>query len=99
MNKAISYNNPHFCQMKYGSKGITLDNKPWSNCTINRHNNGINDKVYINHYVFQSYEDFVRRKIKRARDDNYQMRKPVPENKLHKLFNDCDNTFLKDNYT
>lgn len=98
VNNAIKYNHPHMCVMALNSKGITMDMQPWNNSFMNGNSKGIEDKVYISHYSMQSYEDYLRRKICRARDDNRKTRTLIEENEFHTYYNDTDNTFLKDNY-
>lgn len=99
VNKAVKYTNPHFCQMRNGYKGITLHGEKWVPCPFNKNNLGIKEKVYINHYIYQSYEEYKRRKLGRKRDDNGKMRPMIEEKELHNKFNNVNNTFLKDNYT
>ena len=99
VNKAKKYKHPHMCKMYPDSKGITIENERWANTFYNELSKGINDKVYINHYSQQSYQDFIRRKINRVRDDNRKQREMIEESEFHKKYNDIDNTYLKDNFT
>jgi len=99
INKAVKYTNPHFCQMEKGSNGMTLHGEKWTPCPFNKNNLGIKERVYINHYIYQSYEEYKRRKLGRKRDDTGKMRPVLTEKELHSRFNEVNNTFLKDNYT
>ena len=52
--------------------------------------------AFVAHYVFQSEERYIQRKLQLPRDDNYQFRGAEPN--LHEKHNNVLNTFVKDKY-
>lgn len=55
--------------------------------------------AYIAHYIVQSYDSYVCRKLSRQRDDVPDAKWPViPKNTFHDQFNDVVNTDLSDKY-
>jgi hypothetical protein len=85
VSKAKSYPHPHFCTMTPDTRAVTLHNTPWKISPFNKGRYGIDEKVTITHYTFQSYEEYVRRKVKRRRDDMHTFRQPMTEEQLHKM--------------
>jgi hypothetical protein len=63
-------------------------------------------KIFIAHYVVQSEETYIRRKVNRPDDHDGTFRKqdivvlrPIPGNNIHDLFNDKVNTLVKNKYS
>ena len=53
---------------------------------------------FIAHYVFQSYETYLERKISVPRDDSGLFRDIIPEIDFHLQYNDFDNFSVRDKY-
>ena len=54
--------------------------------------------AFIAHYVFQSYNTYIERKIKLPRDDNGQFRDIIDKTTFHGLDNDINNNYVCDKY-
>jgi hypothetical protein len=54
--------------------------------------------AYIAHYINQSYDNYVKRRLKRKRDDSSVLTKKYSENELHTIDNDIINTEVRDKY-
>lgn len=54
--------------------------------------------AYVAHYLFQSYETYLKRKISTPRDDNGLYRDVIPENDFHAQYNGSINTSIKEKY-
>jgi hypothetical protein len=54
--------------------------------------------AYIAHYINQSYDNYVKRRLKRKRDDSSVLTKKYTENELHNIDNDIINTEVRDKY-
>jgi hypothetical protein len=50
---------------------------------------------YVAHYLFQSYETYLSRKINVPRDDNGLFRDVIPEDDFHKQYNNFTNETIK----
>ena len=67
----------------------------------------MNAKVFIAHYVVQSEETYINRKVKLPTDDEGQFRPrdsimsvPITEtNNIHTIFNNKINTIVRDKYS
>jgi hypothetical protein len=101
-NQIINANNPHFYLMKNPNKMISIDykilTKPYSFYENKLNFNEVSG--YIAHYVHQSKETYIKRKINRPRDDTGTLRENN-ETKLlniHRMFNNYDNLDPKHKY-
>jgi hypothetical protein len=47
--------------------------------------------AYIAHYIFQSYETYISRKVILPADDTQKFREAMPKDVLHNLYNDVIN--------
>ena len=54
--------------------------------------------AYVAHYLFQSYETYLKRKISIPRDDNGLFRDIIPEHDFHAQYNGFVNMTIKDKY-
>jgi hypothetical protein len=54
--------------------------------------------AFIAHYVYQSYETYINRKINLPRDDTGTFRKLLTKKEFHNSNNEMINTFVKDKY-
>jgi hypothetical protein len=54
--------------------------------------------AYIAHYEFQSYDNYIKRKIRIPRDDLMGFRDEMTHEELHKKYNDMDNFIMRDKY-
>ena len=89
---------PHYWFMTNNNKGKSARNLNWKIGPYNDNFNGMLEPVYINHYAVQSYEEYMRRKINRVRDDYGNSRPKMEKDIFHSLGNRIDNTLLKDKY-
>ena len=93
-NNKVKYYNVHLRGLKDMSKSITttfikilpsnLFNKEYKE-------NNKDVPAYIAHYVLQSYDIYLKRKVSRPMDHNGKDRKTVPIDKFHKLHNKIEN--------
>uniref|UniRef100_A0A6C0AZL5 Glycosyltransferase 2-like domain-containing protein n=1 Tax=viral metagenome TaxID=1070528 RepID=A0A6C0AZL5_9ZZZZ len=90
--KAIT---PHYFVIKQPNKMTSLNGKQ---CTsFNEWNISFElSPAFIAHYVYQSEEMYMKRKILLPRDDNSQFRHI--EHDIHQKHNECNNTLVKDKY-
>jgi hypothetical protein len=70
-----------------GADALYTNNIPFQACP-----------AYIAHYEYQSYETYIRRKIRLPRDDLCGFRQQISKEELDKLNNDIDNYFPRDKY-
>jgi predicted GNAT family N-acyltransferase len=97
--QATHSNNPHFYHIKNKSKIYALN-------TILVNDYSFNTKTveyskapaFIAHYVYQSEETYINRKINLPRDDNGGNREKIDTDHLHTLHNSIENTFPKLKY-
>jgi hypothetical protein len=54
--------------------------------------------AYIAHFMYQSYDVYLSRKVNLPRDDTNAFRKKLLENELHEIANDVINIDLRDKY-
>lgn len=90
--------NPHFWIMSKNNKGKTAKKTMWEPNPYNYDFSGLYEPIYINHYVFQSYEEYLRRKVYRYRDDTKETRQYIPKEELFKMYNEINNELLKNKY-
>lgn len=86
--------NPHVYRLRDMSKSIGINYSQLNPGTpyffdIKQHYSEVS--AYIAHYVYQSYETYVKRKIRIPRDDVPEFRKLIPKEQLHLEFNSIEN--------
>jgi hypothetical protein len=90
--RAIHATNPHYYHMMYSNRSFGTNGKPFlSNSPF--HTNPISFQqsiIYIAHYVYQSEESFIKRKLHIPRDDNGEYRNDNV-NEIHSRYNEVDN--------
>lgn len=101
--RAKNATNPHFFNMQFQNRCIgTNGRRVPSNCPEVKNNLPINlAPVYIAHFINQSEETYLRRKVKLPTDDTGTYRiDPLIENVeyIHEHYNNAENVFLKNNY-
>ena len=97
-----SYNknhvNPHFWELKTGYNSTYANKKLLYDIKINKATMPgtlINDLVNINHYYYQSWDSYIRRKKLRVRDDRPGDNHPnFTKEQFHKLYNSTFNNTL-----
>jgi hypothetical protein len=90
-NENIKIRCPHVFLLQDISKSVDVDFNCLGNETphfnrINKHYNDVT--AYIAHYMYQSYETYIQRKVNLPRDDTNTYRKVVPKENFHKAHND-----------
>jgi hypothetical protein len=91
--------NPHFYCIKNPMKMFSIDNKiiklkPYFNrCKLEY----FKSPAYIAHYLYQSEETYLRRKIHRPRDDTGNFRNLIQN--IHLYYNDVENLAPKEKYS
>jgi hypothetical protein len=97
----LSIPNPHVYILNDMSTSIGVDfnqldsNQPWF-YNINKNYDEV--PAYIAHYVFQSYNTFIARKINLPRDDTGTFRTLISEEEFHNISNTIINTTVRDRY-
>lgn len=94
----IKNSHPHFWIMQ-GNKGKNAKNIYWKPNPYNKDFIGFKEPIYINHYAYQSYEDFLRRKVNRKRDDIGSTRQLISKEELHKKGNKYVDEKIKNKYS
>lgn len=98
---AIRPFNPHAWELRRGRHSIGTDrhrasNSPWF------HPNALpidQNPAFIAHYLYQSYDTYVSRKVMISRDDEPNSFRPhQSREEIHSQFNDCLTTLLRDRY-
>ena len=91
--------NPHYYTMKNKNKLLNLQNQLMNpvNLAFNHTHLEYNQvPAYIAHYIYQSEETYINRKINLPRDDNGENRNQ--EDDIHNKFNDIENNDTKNKY-
>jgi hypothetical protein len=100
-NKIINIVNPHAYILNNMSRSINVNYKrvnplePHYYDTIQPFNKV---PAFIAHYLYQSYETYLNRKINLPRDDTGTFRSLINKEDFHKRNNDIINTFVKDKF-
>jgi len=98
--KIINATNPHYYNIKDNHRYFTVDNQNlkgiYHSCKPNT--SYLNIPAYIGHYVNQSEETFIKRKIDLPRDDTGEKRQQENVKDIHNQFNSIENTYPKDKY-
>jgi hypothetical protein len=97
--KATHSDNPHFYHIKNKARMYALNtnlNEPY---TFNTKTvEYFNAPAFIAHYVYQSEETYINRKINLPQDDTGQNRNKIDAEVLHTMYNSFENTFPKLKY-
>jgi hypothetical protein len=101
--KAINATNPHFFNMINPTRCLGTNNRIVPNSPTNKNNSKFSDTyAYIAHYVYQSEETFIKRKVLLPADDtgNFRGGNSTKEyaSYIHNLYNDIENTYPKEKY-
>ena len=92
-----SVTNPHFYNMLFHSKMFSLNLKNTVNSPFNVWNINYKDApAFIAHYVHQSEESYINRKLKLPLDSHNTFRS-VDKN-MHRHYNDVDNFLVRNKY-
>jgi len=99
-SQAVYADNPHYYHIRNPARMITVDNKlmnsflgySFNECKINY--NVI--PAFIAHYIYQSEETYVKRKLELPSDDTGASRKP--DINIHNCYNDVINNRVKNMY-
>jgi serine/threonine protein kinase len=96
----INSSNPHYYNIKDNHRYFTVDNKNLhgiyyaSKCEFNY----LKIPAYIAHYVNQSEETYIKRKVNFPRDDTGEKRHQENIKDIHNQFNTIENTHPKKKY-
>ncbi|NBP58498.1 hypothetical protein EBU71_18575 [bacterium] len=93
--------NPHYYILRAHKKSDHCENKP-----LNSKDPWIYETqlplhvipAYFAHYCYQSYEEYVKRKVRIPRDDNGKFRDLLPAEEIHAKYNTMDNEDLYKKY-
>jgi len=98
-SQCINASNPHFYNMYNKNRMFSLDGNLISNePQFNRTTVAFNKiPAFIAHYVYQSEETYVNRKINLPRDDILEMREKMDN--IHDKHNNVDNLIVKNKYS
>jgi hypothetical protein len=95
--RSINIQNPHVYILNDMSKSVGTDHQRLSIAQPHFHNNNNSTdfnraSAYICHYIFQSYEMYVKRKINLPRDDCPNEKRDIfTREQLHSMFNSREN--------
>jgi hypothetical protein len=97
--QATHVGSPHFYQMNNKERMYSLNNKLvepyfYNTKTVEYYK----VPAFIAHYVYQSEETYINRKINLPRDDNGEYRDKINIENLHTIYNSFENTFPKLKY-
>lgn len=97
----ISVLNPHTYKIANQTKAVGINYKildtvtPWF---FNLDQSIHDTQVYIAHYIYQSYEDYINRKINLPRDDTNTFRIQITPEELNTQYNQTENLLPKNIY-
>jgi hypothetical protein len=101
-NRAVNATNPHFYHVSTNNRCFSINGKLLNQIVPNIENKieYYNSPAYIAHYVYQSEESFINRKVLLPRDDNAEFRFDNKEDVsyIHDSYNDVDNLQVKNKY-
>lgn len=86
--------NPHLFLLNDLKKSVGVDFKPLDPKEPHFFDNKTHfneTPVYIAHYIYQSYDRYISRKINLPRDDTNTYRNVIPKKELHKQYNMVEN--------
>lgn len=92
--------NPHYYDMKHGSKCVDANGNTWQLGSFNNTSRSVDDTAgFVAHYITQDYQTYYLRKIARPRDDlPTEYRRPVEREEHHQLGNQVERTIMRDLY-
>jgi len=98
-SQAINSDNPHFYHIKnkarmYGLNSVLLNEYSFNAKTVEYSK----APAFIAHYLYQSEETYINRKINLPRDDTGTGRDKIDVEQLHSMHNSFENTFPKLKY-
>jgi len=98
--KIINATNPHYYNIKDKLRYFTLDNQNLQGIyhACKSSISYLNAPAYIAHYVNQSEETYVKRKVNLPRDDTGEKRHHENIKHIHNHFNSIENTYPKNKY-
>lgn len=89
--------NPHYYNVAFPNRAFSMNLKNMANTPFNVWDIDYKDApAFISHYINQSEETYMNRKIKLPRDDLLGNR--TIELNMHKQYNDVDNFLVRDKY-
>jgi len=99
-NKIINATNPHYYNITDRYRYFTVNNQKLNGIYHSCYpiTNYLNTPAYIAHYVNQSEETFIKRKISLPRDDNGQLRGYDNIKSIHNQYNTIENVHAKNIY-
>jgi hypothetical protein len=98
-SQAINAINPHFYNIKNNARMCALNTILSGTYSFNTYNvEYTKAPAFIAHYIYQSEETYINRKINLPQDDNGQKRQKIDTEHLHSLHNSHENTFPKLKY-
>jgi hypothetical protein len=99
-NKIINSTNPHYYNIKDNHRYFTADNQKLHGIYYSSKSNMNYLKIpaYIAHYVNQSEETYIKRKVNLPRDDTGEKRHQENIKDIHNQFNLIENTYPKNKY-
>jgi len=98
--KIINVSNPHYYNIKDRFRYFTVDNQNLQGDYYSNKTNisYLNVPAYIAHYVNQSEETYIKRKINLPRDDTGEKRHQENVKDIHNQFNSIENIYPKNKY-
>jgi hypothetical protein len=99
-SQVVSVNNPHYYNIFDEDRGITINNRVMDKPYSLNHTNCVeyyNSHAFIAHYVYQSEETYIKRKVKLPTDDTNIFR--GMDKTIHERYNSVDNFVLKKRYS
>lgn len=93
--------NPHAYCLRNMQKSINVNFKPLNAdaphfFNTNEHFSSLN--AFIAHYIYQSYDEFIEKKVALPRDDNGEFREVIKKTDFHNLFNNIENNIVFEKY-
>jgi hypothetical protein len=96
IDPALKSYSPHQWPLKPGTKMCNVYKQQLSNY-VNTQTKWLSDPISLYHYHLQSYQDYLRRKIRRTRDDARNISyKPVTREQHHSNYNQVTHTLFRD---
>jgi hypothetical protein len=97
----INEYSPHVYKLKKMDNSVAVDNQQLDQDAPYWYYNNIKytqASAYIAHYIYQSYETYIARKIYFPRDDTNTFREILSEEEMHSQCNNVVNTSVRDKY-
>ena len=94
-----SITNPHYYKMVFLNRSFSINMKSMPNTPFNVWSTDYkNAPAFIAHYVHQSEESYINRKIKLPMDSHTSNSFRMFDHHMHNLYNDVDNFLVRDKY-